>query len=629
MDSNLMQELLSLFPFIQGTMLHLENQNRYLNKVTLTGKINALDVAANLFDFVEKTAMVFDELKVELVKALLDENLKKVINELDFKTKTIIDILIRNLFERTADIGFFSQDSLVCDFLSSQKVSEEQMLHHLQEYANKYTVYNEIVIFDTQGNAKIHLNPKNNIKKSNDLVLEEALKSDGYIESYKHTDIFTSQEKTLFYTQKIMQNSQLLGVLCLCFKFEDEMQQIFSQITTNNEILLLSNSQEILASNANSKYKRYQEAEYIIEGNTIAVQKKATPYQGYHGFENWFATVILKIVPVQQQEMTINDKGHVNKFLNDELKNIIEKANHIVEDISDVIINGELIAAKQKVYVLTPILDNMRNISTELLVTIEGATQNLEEIAKNGLIHDAKSAAHLAIDIMDRNLYERANDCRWWALTPQFKTELSNNNPNIEALSATLKYINELYTVYTNIFIFNDKAQIIATSQDDNIIGKKVTEKYINDALRNRDSQKYFVSDFEKSSLYKNKPTYIYGASIVVEGKTIGGIGIVFDAEPEFRAILQDTSPMSKESFMVFVDKNKSVIASNNSAIEVLSKLEVDDTFITAHTHAVSQEVLFQGKEYIIASAPSQGYREYKREDNYRNDVFCLCFLVL
>ncbi len=624
-----MQELLSLFPFIQETMSRLENQNKYLNKVTLTGKINALDVAANLFDFVEKTAILFDELKVELVHALLDENLKKVTNELDFKAKTTIDILIRNLFERTADVGFFSQDSLICDFLTSQKVSHEQMLLHLQEYASKYTVYNEIVIFDTDGNAKINLNPQNHILKSNDSILKEALKSESYIECYKHTDIFPSQSKTLLYAQKIVQNSQVIGVLCLCFKFEDEMQQIFKQIATANEILLLCNSQEILASNATSKYSRYQASDYVVHGKSITVQKKATPYQGYKGIEEWFASATLKIVPTQQKAIDEKSTNKNSKFLSDKLKAIIQKANDIVEDIADVIINGELIAAKQRVYVLTPILDNMRNISTELLSIIEGATHNLEEISKNGLITDAKSAAHLAIDIMDRNLYERANDCRWWALTPQFQEELSSDIPDVNILAHTLAYINELYTVYTNIFIFNAQAEVVATSKDDTIIGRKLQGNYVNATLRNKDSQNYFVSDFENTALYEEKATYIYSASIVAYGKIVGGIGVVFDAEPEFKAILQDTSPLNEGSFMLFIDKTKKVIATTHSDIALLSTLDIDDTFIKKEKHAISQEVIFKEKEYIISSVYSQGYREYKREDNYTNDVFCLCGIAL
>ncbi len=629
-SGNLMQELLSLFPFIEETMSRLEKQNKYLNKVTLTGKINALDVAANLFDFVEKTAILFDELKVELVHALLDENLKKVTNELDFKAKTTIDILVRNLFERTADVGFFSQDTLICDFLSSQKVSQKQMLLHLQEYASKYTVYNEIVIFDTQGNAKVNLNPQNRVLQSHDVILKEALKSDSYIEAYKQTDIFPSQNKTLLYAQKIVQDSQVLGVLCLCFKFEDEMKQIFNQISTTNETLLLCNSQEILASNGTSKYSRYQESAYTIQSKSISVQKKATPYQGYEGISDWFASATLKITPPKNKNKMDEDKPqHTNKFLSDELTIIIEKANDIVEDIADVIINGELIAAKQRVYVLTPILDNMRNISTELLTTIEGATQNLEEISKEGLINDAKSAAHLAIDIMDRNLYERANDSRWWALTPQFQEELASTSPDVKALNHTLAYINELYTVYTNIFIFNAKAEVIATSQDDTILGTKLQENYVSATLRNTNAQNYFVSDFEKTPLYQNKATYIYSASIVVNGKTLGGIGVVFDAEPEFKAILQDTSPLDTGSFMLFVDKDKKIIATYNSNLALLSTLDIDDVFVKKENHAISQEVIFKGKEYIISSVYSQGYREYKREDNYANDVFCLCFIAL
>ena len=626
-----MQELLSLFPFIQETMSRLENQNKYLNKVTLTGKINALHVAANLFDFVEKTALVFDELKVELVHALLEENLKKVTNELDFKAKTTIDILIRNLFERTADVGFFSQDSLICDFLTSQKVSHKQMLLHLQEYASKYTVYNEIVIFDTEGKAQINLNPQNHILKSNDVLLQEALKSESYIECYKHTDIFSSQSKTLLYAQKIVQNSQVIGVLCLCFKFEDEMQKIFKQITTTNETLLLCNSQEILASTNTSKYKRYQKNDYTVEGKSISVQRKATPYQGYEGIGDWFATATLRITPPQRRELVADESTpkHTSKFLSDALKDVIEKANDIVEDIADVIINGELIAAKQRVYVLTPILDNMRNISTELLSIIEGATHNLEEISKDGLLNDAKSAAHLAIDIMDRNLYERANDCRWWALTPQFQEELSKPSVDVKALTHTLAYINELYTVYTNIFIFNANAEVIATSKDDTIVGEKLQGNAINATLRNKDSQKYFVSDFEATALYEEKATYIYSASIVANGKTVGGIGVVFDAEPEFKAILQDTSPLDTGSFMLFVDKDKKVIATHNSDIELLSLLDIEDTFVTKESATVSKEVIFKGKEYIISSVYSQGYREYKREDNYTNDVFCLCFIAL
>jgi hypothetical protein len=76
-----MNKLLDIFPFVKKTKEELEHENKLLKKVTLTGKINALNVTNTLFEFTDKTTEVFDELKIELVNALLNENLNKVVNE--------------------------------------------------------------------------------------------------------------------------------------------------------------------------------------------------------------------------------------------------------------------------------------------------------------------------------------------------------------------------------------------------------------------------------------------------------------------------------------------------------------------------------------------------------------------
>jgi len=630
-----MSELLDIFPFIKQTMIDLEKQNKFLNKVTLTGKINALHVAANLFEFTDKTAIVFDELKVELINALLKENINKVTNELNFKAKTAIDILIRNLFERTADVGFFSTDSVITDFLSTDAITKEQMHNHLKEYASKYSVYNEIVIFDTNANARINLNSENILVSSKDSIIQEALKSDTYVEKYIHTDIFKTQERTLLYAQKIMHNKQNIGVLCLCFKLDDEMHSIFKNLATNKEKIALLDKTSVLASNGLKKPLKYSDKPYQInKQGFVVVTQKASAYQRYQGVDGWFATAMHKAdtTPIQTTEQVDEDEVQAEepnlKLLNDELNQIIQKANDIIEDIADVIINGELIASKQKVYVLTPILDNLRNISTELLLSIKRSIKNLEDVVKEGLVHDVKMASHLAIDIMDRNLYERANDSRWWALTPLFKTELSKAELDIQVLHKTLLYINELYTVYTNLFLFDTHGKIITASHDTSIVGTILEDEYIKKTLSNKDSQKYFVSPFEESSFYKNEATYIYAASIVENGKTIGGIGVVFDATIEFEAMLNDSFPSSQKGFMLFCDRDKKVISSNNSEIAVSSILELEDRFFQLQgKHSISDFILFQEEEYILASVVSQGYREYKTRDNYNNDILCLTFV--
>jgi len=639
-----MNDLLEVFPFIKETMIDLEQQNKFLNKVTLTGKINALDVAANLFEFTDKTAIVFDELKVELINALLQENIKKVSNELSFKAKTAIDILIRNLFERTADVGFFSTDTLIIDFLTTKTISQEQINKHLLEYANKYSVYNEIVIFDTQGKVKAKLNQANQLEYSKDSIIQEALNSEEYVEKYVKTDIFSAQNKTLMYAQKILHANKSIGVLCLCFKFEDEMNSIFKNLAHNKEILAISDAKGVLIANAkvNTKIQcSYCQDEYkILNKQYISTTKGTSGYQGYTGIQGWYATAMqdaydihstIKSLENDEEDTKKEEHPHTRKsLLNEQLNQIIEKANNIIEDIADVIINGELIASKQKVYVLTPILDNLRNISTELLASIKKSIKNLEYVVEEALIHDVKMASHLAIDIMDRNLYERANDSRWWALTPSFGTELSSQTSDTAKLEATLTYINELYTVYTNIFIYDANRKIIASSQDSSIVGETLSDEYIQKTLANKNSQNYFVSPFDKSSFYEDEATYIYSASIVAKERVIGGIAVVFDAKPEFEAMLNDSFPASKKGFMVFLDKDKNIISSNNPQLKTLEKLDIDEKFLnTKETHAMYDFITFNETEYIVASVSSQGYREYKTEDNYTNELFCLTFIEI
>ena len=636
-----MQELLEIFPFVKQTLYNLEKQNKFLNKVTLTGKINALDVAANLFEFTDKTVEIFDELKIELINALLQENINKVASELNFKAKTTIDILIRNLFERTADVGFLSTDRLIIDFLQTQSVQYSQMYKHLEEYASKYSVYNEIVIFDTKGFVKIHLNKENNIYRATDDVISQALQSESYIEQYAHSDIFPSQEKTLLYAQRIEVNNQVIGVLCLCFKFEDEMQSIFKSLLSNNEVLSISTDKEVIISSSKQPHIKYQEKPYIILNNkNIAVTRKTSGYQGYYGISQWFATACMKPqvtnISESSEDETLATGSRYSQnvpspLLSAELHAIIEKANNIIEDISDVIINGELIASKQRVYLLTPILENLRSISESLLHSVHSSIKNLESVVEDGLVYDTKMASHLAIDIMDRNLYERANDCRWWALTPLFEHELMQLEPNIVEINATLRYINELYTVYTNIFIYNTDGVIVAASNNSSVIGNKLTSREVEQTLANTNSQNYFVSDFAPTPLYDNKPTYIYNATILSKNnKVVGGIGVVFDAEPEFKAILEDSFPSNKKGFMIVIDKDKKVICSNNADIAPCSKAEIPDSlFDIKGNHAVSEFLTFNERKYIVASSRSNGYREYKVSDNYKNDLYSLCFIEI
>ena len=72
----------------------------------------------------------FNELTDELTTHLANESLNKITNEMQAKAQVTVDIVIRNLFERTADIGFLSTDDDIRNFLLGITSLKKDILEH-------------------------------------------------------------------------------------------------------------------------------------------------------------------------------------------------------------------------------------------------------------------------------------------------------------------------------------------------------------------------------------------------------------------------------------------------------------------------------------------------------------------
>ena len=81
-------------------------------------------------------------------------------------------------------------------------------------------------------------------------------------------------------------------------------------------------------------------------------------------------------------------------------------------------------------------IDKAMKLTKEIF---EAAIKRLYKTVISTLLSDAQFSSALAIDIMDRNLYERANDCRWWALAGDFRRVLAQGSIS-EKDQALLKY---------------------------------------------------------------------------------------------------------------------------------------------------------------------------------------------
>ena len=680
--------VIEVMPKVQEYERRLLSLNRQLNKTTLTGKISNLQSAETLFEFMEETSEKFSNLQQNLVHTIVAESVKKIILEASSKAQVCIDILIRNLFERTADVGFLATDEDLTAFMAKSDNSEDeysQIHEHLNEYVKKYSVYSEILLIDMDGRVKIHLNQDNPVSNNADfknIVEDVTSNKEEYTEYFGYTKLVPNADNSLLYMQNITNGPEdsgpTVGILVLVFKFDDEMESIFNKLDNNNHrpiMLLLNDKGQTIATN-NSEIvpigKRFEalvEEEYkLINYNNkryIATSAKTKGYEGYFGIP-WHAYLL---VPLKEAlnadvgDVTDLDETilHNSNLLSDELKQIKENSEEIEEDLVDTIINGELIASKTKAYSLNPVLENIRNISSDISEVVNASINDINKTIAEATLGDVTFLASLAIDIMDRNLYERANNCRWWALNSELRVILSNDEISMadqQRVTKILEYINSLYTVYTNLFVFDKQGKVISVSnqKDQVLVGQRIHNSAVEATLKNNDSQKYFVSEFDNSELYQNKPTYTYYASITQKAKskrTVGGIGIVFDSEPQFEAILSDSLPMTLDldendtsapidetkhdnlihtakSFAVFTDRSGKILSTTNPHIDVTDKCTLsEDNLSTAKGESKAGIVEINDTHFTIGCVSSSGYREYKNSDGYNNDILALVLMQI
>lgn len=618
----------------------------------------------------------FTNLSSELIDHFGMELLQKNISEINSKAQVSVDIVIRNLFERTADIGFLATDDMIKDFLIKYKTRYVEgyaknapiLKKRFLEYAKKYSVYFDIVLMNCHGDILLNIDDENKAVKSHDPIIQEVITtSDEYIETFKYHDFLPHHKQSLVYSYKLTESnepdSQVLGVLCLCFKFEDEMDAIFKNLInpqTKECLTLLDTNGKVIATS--DKYHIPLEAhlEIVLDAkykiisfggrDYIAKSCKTNGYQGFYGL-GWYGHIMVPLEYAFSQknenefditeELLLAILQHSDKF-SKSLKQIPLHAENIQENLNRAIWNGNI---KQ----INSNNDNQQ-FSKALLYEIRKtgeATKNIiglsmAELTKTMVLSDSAFLADLIVDIMDRNLYERANDCRWWALTPDFRKILEDENIDAEArrkMSSILAYINNLYTVYTNLFIYDKDGiiQAVSNPKEEYIIGKKLSNRWVSNTLTLSDTSKYFVSDFEASSLYENDYTYIYNAairSLKDEDKVIGGIGIVFDSKNQFKEMINDSLPkqitedVQHEIFCVLATKEQKIISSNDANHKTGEFFDIDKKFFDLKTgESLSEIIIYQDNYYALGVKCSKGYREYKsQQDDYVNNVYSFVF---
>lgn len=615
------------------------------------------------------TREAFQRLTGDLLNHLGQETRRKAVADLRAKAQISIDMLVRNLFERTADIGFLSADDDIRDYLLGQGCTREVLQARFAEYVEKYSVYSDIVLFSSEGSILARLAEHPAESSCHPLIDEARSTTASYVEYFGRADFLTGGNH-LLYAYRVEDNSgDYLGVLALSFRLDNEMEGIYMKQIAEGDCTLLATLDPdgyVVASSSaiqlpvgthlqHQFLQAHGEIVRLAGREYMAVSCPAHSYQGYPG-PGWIGLGLMPVEFAFERNDTallrhVDSRSlaavtHHPTLFSDDLRKIPEQAETIQEDLNRSVWNGsvrQIDNAQGNASFAKTLLWEISNTGRKTQAVFEQSIGNLHETVVAALLQNGLSCAAFAIEVMDRNLYERANDCRWWALNATFRRVLSS--PLIEPGEAALcrkilQYINGLYTVYDNLILFGTQGQVVAVSNTERqgLMGTRLNEEWVGRCLAQSSSQGYVFSEFKPTPLYANQPTYIFGAAIrSLDGsRIVGGIGIVFDGIPQFSAMLEDALPhnsngqLAKNTMALFARTDGKVLACTDSRYPPGSTFPLSEIQARlTHGGRSADIITLDGRYYALGAVMSAGYREYKRSDGHTDDVLALTLLPL
>ncbi len=258
--------------------------------------------------------------------------------------------------------------------------------------------------------------------------------------------------------------------------------------------------------------------------------------------------------------------------------------------------------------------------SQELRGAIAANITRLEE-AGSSLTVDFRGTryadlAHNAIEIIDRNLYERSCDVRWWATDSAVVDAATRGDPESRAFATTrLATILRSYTVYLDLWIADRSGRIIATGRPDTYpkaVGLDVSQSpWFTNAMGTHSGDDFAVADIQTLPALGGGAVASYSTAIRKEGasngRAVGALGIFFDWAPQASVVVENLG-LSQEAQsacrVMLLDARHRVIAASDGKglLTETYPLKTDDR---------TRGYYRQGDK-LVAFALTPGYETYK-----------------
>ncbi|MEL6063745.1 MULTISPECIES: methyl-accepting chemotaxis protein [unclassified Methylobacterium] len=253
------------------------------------------------------------------------------------------------------------------------------------------------------------------------------------------------------------------------------------------------------------------------------------------------------------------------------------------------------------------------NLSSE----IDQLTDAVGRLAEETRAARCVDLALNAVELIDRNLYERTCDVRWWA------TDAAVVSCGADPSAAAVAYATErlgvilsAYTVYLDLWLCDLDGRVLANGRPETypgVVGSQIgDEPWFRQARALPNGDAFSVADIRNEPHLGGAQVATYCASVRAEGRAdgpaLGVLAIHFDWQPQARAIVQGIrlGPGERERTRVMLlDARDRVIACSNGGGDLT---EVFRLRTEGRPHGHYRD----GAGHLVAFHETPGYETYR-----------------
>jgi len=266
---------------------------------------------------------------------------------------------------------------------------------------------------------------------------------------------------------------------------------------------------------------------------------------------------------------------------------------------------------------ISQVTDSLRGELKGKLATLSDFGRSLAAEVERVRGERLADLAHNAVEIADRNLYERSCDVRWWA-TDQAVVDCAANPGDPDHARHAAKRLGVIlasYTVYLDLWVADAAGRVVANGRPDRYpraVGTDVSgEQWFRDALATADGGAFAMADIAAVPALGGALAATYATAIreggEANGAPLGVLGIFFDWQPQAQCVVDGvrlTEDEKSRTRCLLVDRDHRVLAASDRQ-GVLG--EVVDL---RAPHAMGAYVAPSG--LVVGYAETPGYETYR-----------------